>query len=87
MKKSFEETIQYMREQNWIKSWLNSVGYSSLDDTYLLEEIRSRYNVMERDSVGISIVLGVRGCILERYAGPQYAKSIREAMHRWMFNY
>lgn len=87
MKKSFDESIQWMREQNWIKSWLNTIGYSSLDDTYLLEKMRSRYNVMERNNVGTSIVLGVRSCIFERYAGIQYARSIRTAMHKWMFNY
>lgn len=87
MKKSFEETIQYMRGQNWIKLWLKSVGYGSLDDTYLVRKIKARYDVMERENTGCSIILGVNCCVFSTVAGRKYAESIRTTMHRWMFNY
>ena len=87
MRKSFDESIQWMREQNWIKMWLKSVGYSSLDDTYLVHKIRARYDVMERRNTGCSIILGVNCCVFERAAGRKYAESIRTTMHKWMFNY
>lgn len=87
MKKSFDESIQWMREQNWIKMWLKSVGYSSLDNTYLVRKMRARYDVMEQRNTGCSIILGVCNCAFEREAGRAYAESIRRTMHRWMFNY
>ena len=87
MKKSFDESIQWMREQNWIKLWLKSVGYSSLDNYYLVQKIRARYDLMERRNTGCSIILGVCNCAFERETGREYADSIRKAMHRWMFNY
>lgn len=88
MKKSFDESIQWMREQNWIKLWLKSVGYSSLDNADLLASMRRRYDVMDRDNVGCSIIIGVRGGFrFESDTSLCYARSVRKAMHRWMFNY
>lgn len=88
MRKSFDESIQWMREQNWIKLWLKSVGYSSLDNADLLASMRRRYNVMDRDNVGCSIIMGVSGSIyFEDNTSLDYARSVRKAMHKWMFNY
>lgn len=88
MKKSFDESIQWMREQNWTKMWLKSVGYSSLDNAALLESMRRRYNLMERNNVGCSIIIGVRGgSRFEDDTSLDYARGIRKAMHKWMFNY
>lgn len=88
MKKSFDESIQWMREQNWIKMWLKSVGCGSLDNADLLASMRRRYNAMSRDNVGCSIIIGVRGGFrFESDTSVNYARSIRTAMHRWMFNY
>lgn len=88
MKKSFEESIQWMREQNWIKLWLKSLGYSSLDNPDLLAMIRRRYYVMDRDNERCSIVIGVKGGFsFENDTSIDYAQSIRKAMHKWMFNY
>lgn len=88
MKKSFEESIQWMREQNWIKLWLKSLGYSSLDNADLLASMRRRYDVMDRDNVGCSIIIGVQGGFcFEGNTSCEYAQSVRKAMHKWMFNY
>lgn len=87
MKKSFEETIQWMREQNWIKLWLKSVGYSSLDNPSLVLRIKARHTAMERENTECSIILGVGCCIFMNAEGKEYAKSIRTTMHKWMFNY
>ena len=88
MKKSFEESIQWMREQNWIKLWLKSLGYSSLYDRRLLADMRHRYDVMDRSNVQCSIIIGVRGGgRFESNTSLDYARSVRKAMHRWMFDY
>ena len=88
MKKSFDETIQWMREQNWIKLWLKSLGYSSLYDRRLLADMRRRYDVMSRYNIACSIIIGVRGGgYFESNTNLNYAHSIRKTMHKWMFNY
>lgn len=84
MKKSFEETIQYMREQNWIKEWMRCKRITSLDAA--CEEITTRYIRMSRDNTGCSIVWGVNPKFVDKY-GERYVESIRESMHKWMFNY
>ena len=86
MKKSFEESIQYMREQNWIKLWLKSLGYSSLDNTCLVQKMKAKYDLMELRNPYRSIIRGVNNCIFDSAAGYAYAESIRDAMHKWMFN-
>jgi hypothetical protein len=87
MKKSFDESIQWMREQNWIKSWLRSVGYDSLDNAHLVQKMKARYDVMEQRNAGCSIILGVNNCVFDSAAGRKYSESIRTTMHKWMFNY
>lgn len=87
MKKSFEETIQWMREQNWIKDWLKSVNLPSLDDAEAQRLIRNRYEVMEIGLPRTSIALGVRGYRFANAHGDKYAIQIRADMHKWMFNY
>lgn len=87
MKKSFDETIQWMREQNWIKDWLKSVNLPSLDDVEAQRLIKSRYEVMDIRLPRTSIVLGVRSCRFENAHGAEYAQQIRADMHKWMFDY
>ena len=84
MKKSLEETIQYMREQNWIKEWMRCKRITSLDAAYT--EIRRRYESMSKELPNCSIVWGINSKFVDKY-GERYVESIRESMHKWMFNY
>ena len=88
MKKSFDESVQWMREQNWIKLWLKSVGYNSLDNADLLANMKRRYDSMTREQPSCSIIIGViGGCRFKYDTSIDYAYSVRKAMHKWMFNY
>ena len=83
MKKSFEETIQYMREQNWIKEWLRCKNITSLEE--IDTEMNVRYLRISRGNITCSIVWGVNPKFVEKY-GADYVRSIRASMHKWMFN-
>ena len=61
MKKSFEDTIQYMQEQKWIKEWLRCKRITSLDEAHT--EIITGYRRMSRDNINCSIVLGCKSHI------------------------